>query len=154
MKKVMVLLSLLTVSSAEAGRLPENLKGFKSVCVNANFEEKGKGNEGVRGKLIIRMEAALKKANIPVAPGECDAKGLSANRQVNLFFAFNTTNDGELYLASLEGWLLKEGNYKEVTLWSNTYFGGMDAGGGSLQAAELADDVVADFIADWKKTTH
>lgn len=154
MKKIMVLLSLLTVSSAQAGRTAENLKGFKSVCVNAAFEEKGKENESVRGKLITRVEAALKKANIPVAPGECDVKGLTVNRQVNLFFDFFTTDDGEIYQASLEGWLNREGNFKEVTLWNDLYIGGMDSGGGSLQAAELADELVADFIADWKKTTH
>ncbi|RJF72298.1 hypothetical protein D3875_12800 [Deinococcus cavernae] len=154
MKKMTILLSILAVSSAGATRTAENLKGFRNVCVNASFEEKGKENEAVRGKLITRLEAALKKANIAVAPGECGPKGLTANRQVNLFFSFFTTDDGDIYQASLEGWLSKEGNYKEVTLWSDLYIGGLDVGGGSLEAADLADELVADFIADWKKTTH
>ncbi|MFC3861931.1 hypothetical protein ACFOPQ_14275 [Deinococcus antarcticus] len=154
MKKMIVLLPILALSTAGATRTVENLKGFKSVCVNASFEEKGKENEGVRGKLITRIEAALKKANVPIVTGECDAKGLTANRQVNLFFNFFTTDDGEIYQASLEGWLTREGNYREITLWSDLFIGGMDAGGGSLQAAELADELVADFVTDWKKTAH
>ena len=154
MKKALFLAILGTLSSAQAYRNAENLKGFKTVCVNVGFEEQGEENEAVRGKLITRLEDSLKKAKIPVAPGDCQAKGLTANKQINLYFDFFTTDDGEVYQGSAEGWLSKEGQYSEITLWSGLFIGSLDAGSGSLEAADIFDQLLANFVTDWKKTTH
>lgn len=151
MKKVLAVLGCVLLSGALAERTPENLKGFKTVCINGAFEEKGKSNASIEKKLVQRMYDALDNADITVADAPCQPKGLSANKQLNLYFDFFTTDSGEVYQASLEGWLDKEGPYKSVSIWTDLYIGSMDAGGGALEAADNLDLLMSDFIDDWKK---
>lgn len=140
------------LSVAGASRLPQNLGGFTSVCTNAYFEEKDVESGAVASRLIARMDAALKKAGIPSAPGECQKNGLKAKKQLNLYSSFVTTSDGGAVSGNLEGWLEQEGGYKEVTLWNNDLFGEGEPGGASLDASDFLDDLMKTFLEDWAKS--
>lgn len=152
MKKVIAIIGSLLVSVALAEQTPENLKGFKSVCINGSFKEKANKNEAILDKLIQRMYDTLDKAKIAIADSPCQSKGLSANKQLNLYFDFFTTTSGKVYQVSLEGWLDKEGPYKSVSLWTDSYIGGMEEGSGALEAADGLDELLGEFVADWKKS--
>lgn len=136
---------------ARAERIPENLKAFKSVCINAGFEEQDKENEAIRTKLINRMYSALAAVKVAVADAPCQAKGLTGAGQLNLYFDFATTKDGLTFSGQLEGWLTQEGTYKSPTLWSDSIFGALDKGGGALEAADVLNELMDGFLADWKK---
>lgn len=142
--------ALLLPGSALADRTPENLRGFKAVCVNAGFEEQGKENEAIRTKLIERLYSALEGAKIATADSPCQERGLSSSGQLNLYFSFTSTQDGKTFNSVLDGWLSREGAYKGPTLWQDNIFGSMEAGGGALEAAELLDELLEGFVKDWQ----
>ncbi|PNY80498.1 hypothetical protein [Deinococcus koreensis] len=145
-----LLAALLLPGWALADRTPENLRGFRSVCVNAGFEEQGKENEAIRTKLIERLYAALESARIKAADSPCQEKGLSSSGQLNLYFSFISTQDGRIFNSVLDGWLSREGPYKGPTLWQDNIFGSMEAGGGALEAADLLDELLEGFVKDWQ----
>ena len=144
------LLVCLLPGVALADRTPANLKAFRSVCVNAGFEEQGKENEAIRTRLIERLYSALERARITAAESPCQDKGLTSARQLNLYFDFTSTQDGKTFNAVLDGWLKKEGVYASPTLWQDNIFGSMNAGGGALEAADALDELVAGFVKDWQ----
>lgn len=146
------LLASLLPGAALAERTPANLKAFRSVCVNAGFEDQGKENEAVRTKLIERLYDALEEAGITTADPPCQDRGLSSTRQLNLYFDFTSTQDGQTFNAALEGWLSREGAYTALTLWMDNLFGSMDAGGGALEAADVLDELLDGFIEDWQRS--
>lgn len=152
MKKVLLPLACLSLTTALADRVPENLTGFKSVCVNGNYAEKGKDVDSVTARLLGRLRDGLKKAGIPIATTPCQPKGLTANRQLNLYFDFFTTEHAKAYQSSLDGWLNKEGPYSKVSIW-NTYFAGNPGDNDLVQeATDLLDTMLKEFLTDWKAT--
>lgn len=152
MKKGVMLGALLLASVGMAGRMPDNLKPFQKVCVNAYYAEGEEKDDDVAVQLINRIEAALKKAKIAVVAGQCQDKGLVANKQLNLYFSYVTTEDLTVSSGILEGWLKKDGAYQEPTLWWDNLFGSLDEGSVPLQAADALDTLLEGFIADWKKS--
>lgn len=147
------LAGLLLLSSglgrAGADHLAPNLKSFKTVCVSGSFEEQDKENDAITEKLLGRMLDTLEAAGIAVGKG-CRLEGsVGGKTQLNLYYTFATTPSGVVYDAALEGWLAAAAPYSEVTLWRDSYFGGMDAGTGALQAAEILDELLQDFIKEW-----
>lgn len=150
MQKLALTAALLLITCAAAERTPDNLQPFRSVCINGSFDEQDRKNESVRTKLIDRMYKALDRAGIRVADAPCQPNGLTSNRQLNLYFSFTTTKAGTAYSADLEGWLQSEGKYESVTLWTNSYFGSLDLGGGVQKANDTLDELMDNFIADWQ----
>ncbi|GGM13855.1 hypothetical protein [Deinococcus aerophilus] len=147
------LAGLLLLSSglgrAGAEHLAPNLRSFKTVCVSGAFEEQGKENDAITDKLLGRMLDILDAAGIAVEEG-CKLEGsVGGKTQLNLYYTFATTPSGTVYDAALEGWLAAAAPYQEVTLWRDSYFGGMDAGTGALQAADMLDELLRDFIKEW-----
>lgn len=128
-----------------------NLRPFQKVCVNAVYEAGGQEDEEIAAQLITRIETALRKAKIAVVPGDCQASGTLAKKQLNLFYSFITTDELDACSGMLEGWLIKDGTFAEPTIWWNNAFGSLGEGSVHIQAADDADDLVTDFIADWKK---
>lgn len=148
-----VLLGLMFLTSALADRTPVNLKAFTSVCVNAGYTEGDKNNDDVSAVIVDAMFGKLDKAGIKVNDAPCQPKGLAANKQLNLYFSFLTTDSLDVYSADLAGWLTKDGTFDTVDLWTAGRFGAFKKGTGQAKALTLADSTVDDFIKDWK-TNH
>lgn len=151
MKPTVALLPVLLLStSALADRTPGNLKVFTSVCINAGYTEGDKADDDVSSIIVDSMFSKLDKAGIKVSDTPCQPKGLVANKQLNLYFSFDTTESLDVYSADLAGWLTKDGTFDTVDLWTVGRFGSFKKGTGQAKALALLDSTVDDFIKDWK----
>lgn len=148
----LALLALTILPQAQAERTVANLKNFRSVCINAGFLEQEQENDKVRTKLIQQMFDTLDDAVVKVEDSPCQPKGLTENKQLNLYFDFVTTENGKAFNAELEVWLDKEGEYESVTLWKDNIFGTMTPGKGSTDAADALDELLKGFLEDWDKS--
>ncbi|GAA5535065.1 hypothetical protein [Deinococcus aluminii] len=156
MKKIVTTLAALALTVlpglASADRTPANLRGFTSVCVNGSFAERDQEDEKVLTDLLGRVVQKLEAAGIQVQDNPCQPGGTVAQRQLNLFYTFETTQSGTVYSADLEGWLSRQDTLESVTIWDNGYFGELK-GNGALKAADVLDTLLANFLADWR-TAH
>ena len=135
---------------ALADQVPGNLKPFTSVCINAGFSEGDTENDEVSGIITDSMYDRLDAAGIAVNDSPCQPKGLLDNKQLNLYFSFDTTEAGESYVADLSGWLAKDGPFESVDLWTVGRYGSLKKGVGQAKALALLDATLREFITDWQ----
>ncbi len=151
-RSLLPLLGLLLPSAALADQIAANLKPFTSVCINADFAEGGKSNDDVTGIIVDAMFDKLDAAGIKVNDAPCQPKGTAANKQVNLFFSFDTTDSGDVYSVDLSGWLKTDGPFDTVDLWTVGRYGSFKKGTGQAKALSVLDSALGDFVGDWKKS--
>lgn len=152
MKRPAALLGLLLSSAALADQTAANLSPFASVCINAGFAEGGKSNDDVAGVIVDTMFDKLGAAGIQVNDAPCQPKGLLANKPLNLYFRFLTTESGDVYTANLSGWLKTDGPFDSVDLWTTGQYGSFKKGTVQAKALSALDVTIGDFLADWKSS--
>ena len=152
MKRMSAPALLLLSSFALADQVPGNLEPFTSVCINAGFSEGDTENDAVSSIIADSMYDKLDAAGIAVNDPPCQPKGLLDNKQLNLYFSFDTTESGETYLADLSGWLSKAGPFDSVDVWTVGRFGNLKKGVGQAKALALVDTTMSEFIADWEES--
>lgn len=150
--RLCALLGLTLMPAALADQTAANLKPFTSVCINAGFTEGGKSNDDVTGIIVDAMFDKLDAAGIKVNDAPCQPKGAVANKQLNLFFNFDTTESGDVYSVDLSGWLKKDGPFDTVDLWTLGRYGSFKKGTGQAKALAVLDSVLGDFVGDWKSS--
>lgn len=152
MKRPLLLAAVLYLAvsgGALANHQAANLKPFKTVCITGDFEEQREENGAVLNELLGYMASTLDDAGIRVADNCKTENGVAGKTQLNLYFTFSTTKSGTVFSAALEGWLDKDGPYRDVALWRDSYFGSIDAGQGADAAAEELEYLLEDFIEEW-----
>ncbi len=152
MNRLITLLSLsalLIGTHAQADHERLNLKDFRTVCVNAYVEFKATEDKAAGQVLYNAIADQLEDAGIRIAQTPCQEKGLTGNRQINLFYTFTSTPNGTAYFGMLEGWLHQESKYKEVTLWHDYSYGATKNERLQDLAGDLATELTDSFIEEW-----
>ncbi|MFB9990879.1 hypothetical protein ACFFLM_02625 [Deinococcus oregonensis] len=143
--------TFLTFSSALADHEVQNLKGFRSVCVNALVEIKDKEDENAAELIYNAIADQLEDAGLAVADNPCQNNGSTANRQLNLLYTFSSTPNGGAYLSQLEGWLQQEGKYTRPLVWNDYIYGSPGKAETLNQLAEdLATELTDNFLGNWE----
>ena len=151
MKHCLLLCAALLSGAALADHTTDNLTPFEAVCINASYYEGEQDNDDVAGIIVDAMYDQLDAAGIAVADSPCQPKGLLGNKQLNLYFSFDSTEEGDAYSVGLTGWLDQDGPFKSVDVWTTGRFGSLKADTGQAKALTLLSSTLGEFVKEWQK---